>query len=71
VTPDNKYGNITVNVVNTPNPVAVVVREGLATLRECQEYYSTKDGYNMLEIIAVRNYNEMVVNKAMENEKHY
>lgn len=41
---------------------------GKATLKECQEFYSVEDAYDMLEVISVDAHNRRVVEaRAMNN----
>ena len=44
----------------------MVVSAKLATLRECDEYYSLEDVYDLLEILTVDSANERLANKARE-----
>jgi hypothetical protein len=44
----------------------VVVSRGLATLIELQTAYGSEDLYNLLEIIAVDDYNRAILSKAKE-----
>jgi hypothetical protein len=36
-----------------PRVIAIIVSAGKATLKELQEFYSLRDAYDLLEIIAV------------------
>jgi len=49
--------------VNVPIPVGVVISRKLATLHELQTIYGSEDLYDMLEVIAVDNQNEMLASK--------
>jgi hypothetical protein len=41
-----------------------VVSSGKATLRECQEFYSIEDVYNILEVLGVDAHNRRIMDKA-------
>jgi hypothetical protein len=43
-----------------------VISSKLATLHELQTVYGVEDLYNLLEIVAVDNYNQMLASKAEE-----
>ena len=51
------------STVNVDPVLAMVVVEGLASLRELDEYYSYEDALNMAEILNVRHYNEWLAGK--------
>lgn len=44
--------------------IAHIVSRRLATLRELDEYYSTEDLFDMLEILAVEDNNQSIANEA-------
>jgi 4-diphosphocytidyl-2C-methyl-D-erythritol kinase len=46
-----------------PGIVGTVISKGLATLHEIDTVYGTQDLYDMLEIIAVDNHNQRIINK--------
>lgn len=48
---------------NLPRSIGAVVSSDKATLRECQEYYSIEDVYNMLEVIAIDAHNRRVMDE--------
>lgn len=50
-----------------PRTVGAVVANRKATLRECQEYYSIEDIYNLLEIISIEGHNRRVMDKHYAN----
>lgn len=43
--------------------VAVIVSNKMATLHELQTIYGSEDAHDLLEIIAVNNYNRTLLNK--------
>ena len=43
-----------------------MISSKLATLHELQTVYGTEDLYNLLEIVAVDNYNQMLASKGEE-----
>ena len=43
-----------------------MISSKLATLHELQTVYGTEDLYNLLEIVAVDNYNQMLASKREE-----
>lgn len=49
-----------------PRRVAVIISRGLATLHELQTVYGSEDLYDLLEIIAVDDYNRAVLSKTKE-----
>jgi hypothetical protein len=55
-----------VEYTNLPKTIATVVSSGKATLRELDEYYGTTKMWWFLEIIAVDNHNQSVLNRAKE-----
>jgi 4-diphosphocytidyl-2C-methyl-D-erythritol kinase len=48
---------------NVPKIVGSVVSHHLATFHELDTVYGTEDLYDMIEIIAVDNHNQRVINK--------
>ena len=49
---------------NVSHAIGRVVSQRLASLRELQHDYSSEDFYNLLEIMAVDQHNENVMNQA-------
>lgn len=41
-----------------PRVIAIIVGAGKATLKELQTFYSIRDAYDLLELIAIDNENE-------------
>jgi len=46
-----------------PDAMARVILSRLATMNELQTVYGSEDFYNLLEIIAIDNYNQYEINK--------
>lgn len=51
-----------------PRVIAAVVMANKATIRECDEYYSAEDLYDMLEIIVVDAANKQTIQKFYEGK---
>jgi hypothetical protein len=49
--------------LNVPRTIASVVSSGKATMRDCQEFYSVEDIYDIMEIIAVDTHNRRLIDK--------
>jgi hypothetical protein len=58
-----------VSTVNVDPLLSLVVREGLATMRELDEYYSYEDALNMAEILNVRSYNDWLAHKDAQRKQ--
>jgi hypothetical protein len=53
-----------VEYTNVPKTIATVVSSRLATLRELDTVYGTTDMWCLLEVIAVDNHNDSVMNRS-------
>lgn len=51
---------------NISGSLGAVISSKLATLHELQTVYGVEDLYNLLEIVAVDNYNQMLASKREE-----
>jgi hypothetical protein len=57
-----------VEYLNVPRTIATVVSSGKATLRECQEFYSVEDVYDLLEIISVDANNRRLIDRSQSKD---
>jgi hypothetical protein len=49
--------------LNIPKTIGAAISSGKANLRDCQDFYSIRDIYNMLEIITVDAHNAKIAEK--------
>ncbi len=63
MTPEGGPVSRLLHYTNVPPPVGTVVSKGFATLHELSTVYGLQDLYDMLEIIAVDNHNQRIIDK--------
>lgn len=56
-----------IEYVNIPRVIGALVSANRATLHELQTVYGVKDAYDMLEIVAVDNYNHRIINRGRDS----
>lgn len=53
--------------MNVPRVIGALISANRATLHELQSVYGVKDAYDMLEIVAVDNYNHRIINRVRDS----